>query len=152
MRFKYFAIAVALAATAASAAPVIESTEPLTAKLNEGHLNHEAMEKRYYTPRLSVRKRSPDALVEAPIDEGHLNHEAMEKRYYTPRLSVRKRSSAGRPPHKLLKRAEAPENKNGNPNDNTSDREVHPDNSRRTWHGPGSDACIDKSRGCYVEE
>jgi hypothetical protein len=118
MRFKYFAIAVALAATAVSAAPVIESTEPLTAKLDEGHLNHEAMEKRYYTPRLSVRKRSP----------------------------------ASRPPLKFLKRAEAPENKNGNPNDNPSDREGHPDISRRAWHGPGSDACIDKSRGCYAEE
>ena len=145
MRFKYLAIAVALAATAASAAPVIESTETLTAKLDEGHLNHEAMEKRYYTPRLSVRKRSPDATLEVHPKSA----EAMEKRWSNPRpVKVMKKRFI------RLKRAEASENSHGNLYDNPSDREGHPDAqiSRGAWHGPGSAACIDKSRGCYSEE
>lgn len=128
MRFiNCLAIAVALAATAASAAPVIDPKETFTTTLDEGHLakrgwNHpayltghsdkaEAVEKRFYRP--------PDALLEAH-----------------------------------LFKAEAAENTRGNRYENPSDREGHPDIqiSRRAWHGPGSAHCIDKSRGCYSEE
>lgn len=51
MRFiNCLTVAVALAATAASAAPIIDSKETFTATLDEGHLNHEAMEKRWANP------------------------------------------------------------------------------------------------------
>lgn len=61
-------IAVALAATAASAAPVVDSKETFTATLDEGHLNHEAMEKRWANPASGkvMKKRfyrPPDALL-----------------------------------------------------------------------------------------
>ena len=121
MRFiNYLAIAVGLAATAASAAPDIDSKEIFTATLDEGHLNTEAMEKRWANPHPS---------------------KVMKKRLY-------------RPPVSLLKRAEASENSRGSPYENPSDREGHPEIqiNRRAWHGPGSGACIDKSRGCFSED
>lgn len=61
MRFtNCLAVAVALAATAASAAPIIVSKDTFTATLDEGHLNHEAMEKRWANPSPSdgAKKRS----------------------------------------------------------------------------------------------
>lgn len=122
MRFiNCLTIAVALAATAASAAPIIDSKETFTATLDEGHLNHEAMKKRWTNP--------------SPRD-------GMKKRFIP------------RAPLNRLKRAKASENSDGNPYDNPSDREGHPDIqiSRRAWHGAGSPHCIDKTRGCYSEE
>jgi hypothetical protein len=50
MRFINYLAIVALAAAAASAAPVIESKETFPVTLHEGHLNPEAMEKRFYRP------------------------------------------------------------------------------------------------------
>ncbi|KAF8925586.1 hypothetical protein BGZ47_003171 [Haplosporangium gracile] len=138
MRFIYcLAIAVALVATAAFAAPVIESTETLTATLDEGHLA-----KRGFRcddpPECTSFTHYPD-----PKKRG-LTTEVMEKRFLAGPY-IRKASP---------KKAEAAENTRGHRYDNASDREGHIDIqlSRRAWHGPGSAACIDKSRGCYSEE
>jgi len=125
MRFiNCLAIAVALAATAASAAPVIDPKETFTATLDEGHLSAEAMEKRWTNPRPG---------------------KVMKKRFYRPPDALLEAH---------LFKAEAAENTRGNRYENPSDREGHPDIQigRRAWHGPGSAHCIDKSRGCYSEE
>ncbi|KAF9142328.1 hypothetical protein BG015_000959 [Linnemannia schmuckeri] len=70
MRFiKYLAVTVSLAATATSAAPVSETKEALPVTLDEGHLNPEAMEKRWTSARPKrIPKRSPDALPEAHLE------------------------------------------------------------------------------------
>jgi hypothetical protein len=137
MRFiNSLAIAVALVATAASAAPVMESKETLPATFDEGHLAKRA----FKNPGLnSPGARYYDALPKKA--------ETMEKRLIFRGLGDLR--FKGHP-----EKAEPAENTRGNRYENPSDREGHPDIqiSRRAYHGPGSAACIDKSRGCYSED
>ena len=81
MRFiNCLAIAIALAVTAASAAPVIESIQTLTATLDEGHLAYpektETMEKRFY--------RSFDTLLEARPKKAETAENTRGNRYENP--------------------------------------------------------------------